>query len=186
MNDLTFKVMEDSLSREAIEEAVELHKGVLLEKAGTMLLDFSWPMLRSGIVDAILDVVQSDKLPWIVKGWAKAKELRGFKDETKFPPDKISYLKLGKHELGGELKPVVTVNLDGQPLTEIEFTAPVLAKLNAVSISIQGGKITGMGGGECQFSVGLELAGTKLFEPVDLGKLSLPGKITLQDPIEIP
>lgn len=186
MAEIGVSITEPDINREAIEGALAREREEILETVSGALTSVSWPLLRSRIADAIAQALEGDKLPWLAQAWSTAKALQAYKDEGKYPRGTQSFVKLGEHSIEGQLHPTVAVSVNGAEVGALEFTVPITADMNAVSLSVLDGAITGCGGGDCTLSASLHWREFELCEKFGLGSFTLPGKFEFAKPIAIP
>lgn len=186
MPDIDLQLEDELIDRETIAAALDKCQDAIVKAEGGGLSRFSWPILRSSLADAVAQSARVDKVHWLFQGWAFARELKAYKDPVRYPPDKIAVLKLGEHELSGTFHPIVTISCEGAVITRLRFDVDLKGTFNAVSISIQDGKILACGGGECQLTMDFKFRDIDLTGPVSLKKCNLPGKLEFRSPIPIP
>ena len=186
MADLDLQLEEPLIDPATLEAALDKCQDAIVEAESGGLSRFSWPLLRSSVADAVSQSARTDKVHWLFQGWAFARELKSYKDPERYPPDKVAVLKLGEHELSGTFHPIVTISCEGAVIAKLRFDVVMKGTLNAVSISIRGGKIIACGGGECDLTMQFKFRDINLTGPVSLKKVKLPGKLEFQNPIAIP
>lgn len=186
MADIDLQLEEPLIDPETLEAALDKCQDAIVQAESGGLPRFSWPLLRSSVADAVSQSARTDKVYWLFQGWAFARELKSYKDPEKYPPDKVAVLKLGEHELSGTFHPIVTISCEGAVIGKLRFDVVMTGTLNAVSISIQDGKIIACGGGECELTVDFKFRDIDLTGPIKLKKLTLPGKLEFRNPIAIP
>ncbi|MCJ2186482.1 hypothetical protein [Novosphingobium beihaiensis] len=186
MTEIDLQLEDPLVERETIEAALEKCRDVIEKAEDGGLARFSWPVLQSGMADAVAQSVPGDKVQWLMKGWAFAKELKSYKDPKAHPPTETAVLKLGKHELSGTFHPVLTVRCEGAVMARLRFDMFLRGAFNAVSIAIKGGRIVSCGGGQCKLTMSFKFRDIDLTGPVELGTFRLPGKLEFANPIAIP
>src|SRR5690606_7879529 len=186
MSELELSLEQPLIARETIDAALDKCQDAIAKAEGGGLTRLSWPLLRSSIADALAQSAGTDKVHWLFRGWAFARELKAYKDREKYPPDRVALLKLGEHELSGTFHPVVTITCEGAVVARLSFDVALAGAFNAVSISIKDGKIVACGGGECDLVLSLKFRDVDLTGPVSIKKVQLPGKLEFRNPISIP
>lgn len=186
MPDVDLELEEPLIDAETIEAALDKCQDAIVKAQDGGLSGFAWPLLRSSVADAVSQAAKTDKVHWLFQGWAFARELKSYKDPEQYPPDRIALLKLGEHELSGTFHPIVTISCKGAVVAKLRFDVVLTGTFNAVSISIQAGKIVACGGGDCELVMDFKFRDIDLTGPVSLKKFKLPGKLEFRTPIAIP
>lgn len=161
----------------ALDSCAELKDG---------LAAFSWPLVRDRIAARMAEVIGSDCIAWLAQGFTTLSDLRAYKDPAAHPPGQPRFAKLLERSVSGAMRPTVTVSCAGMPPITFAFEAVMAAKFNAVTLSIEGGRITGLGGGECALTLEIKLNGRDLCGKLPLKTIKLPGKLDFDPPLEIP
>jgi hypothetical protein len=88
----------------------------------------------------------------LVSSWKKARELQEALEESKESPDEIIVLDLAEHEITNEYHPYIEIRIAGLPLPKkIEFKVQIVTALKGINLKIQGGTITEIQAGSCDF-----------------------------------
>lgn len=181
MTDMLAIAVAPVIDRDAIEAAIENGREGL---AAGPLSALSWPLVRGKIADALEEKLGTGLLSWMAHGWSAARELRALKATGK--PGERLFLKLGKHKLTGNLKPVVEIGVGGAKLATIELDMPLTAAINATSLVVRDGRIIGLGGGTCDVTAKIKYQGADLSGELPLKTINLPGSFPFEPGIAIP
>ncbi|HEY2708537.1 MAG TPA: hypothetical protein VGI95_10830 [Caulobacteraceae bacterium] len=142
------------------------------------------PALAMGVVgdkasEAVRSALDLDVFELIAQGWAKARELEAYADETKHPPGETSTLFLGKHDLSIEVHPEVTVLFGGLGKLTLRFTLELSVAIELAELTIVSQHITEIGKTQCSLSAVLKYGETALHEPLESRKWTLAKSVRL-------
>lgn len=181
MSELLGIAVESAVDRDALKAAIENGKDQL---AAGPLGALSWPLVKDKIADALDEKLGAGLLGWIAHGWSAARELKSLKATAK--PGERMFLKLGKHKLSGNLKPVVKIALGAAEVATLAFDMPLTAAINATSLVVRDGRIIGLGGGTCEITLEILYQGANLSGDLPLKTIELPGSYPFDPGIAIP
>jgi hypothetical protein len=169
-----------------LEEALEKGKEELMRDAMGPLSLLPWRLVRSTIAKGLEEGLGAGLMSWLAKGWSAARELHAMKDEEG-EDGRPALFKLGEHQMTGTLHPEVTISCGETSFPPFRFDVPVTATINATSLAVRKGHITGLGGGECAVVMSIEYDGNDLTGELPLKTIALPGKYEFKAPgIPIP
>jgi hypothetical protein len=155
------------------------------QQVGGMKL--AWDFVGGQLQNAIKSVLDCDLLEILGGVWAKAAPLADLADPAKNPPGKRSVVKLGKHDISRDLKPVVAVTIGTCPCVELNFTLALAAHVSGVRLWILDGYLIGGDLGELWASAQLSYEGVALHPAQESTKFGVPGEFNLASPgIKIP
>lgn len=164
-------------------EAGEVYAHVqakLAEKAGPV-----WRIVRSQIPDQLEKLLDIDGVAILVGAWNKARELRKYRDATKYPADDVVVVPLAKHKIESKHQPYLELAVDGQVIGKVHFGIDLALNLEGIELTIQGGRIKKIKTGRTLGAGTFKCEGAILYN-VDQKLVSLPGVIDLGEGILIP
>jgi hypothetical protein len=153
---------------------------------GMAIAGTAWSMVAAGATDAVRTRLNFDFVDLLARGWAVARELHKYKDKAKYPDHVTSVVHLGKHEMKTESHPLLSITVGGYKFPEIRLTLELKAVIEAVALSIQRGRVTGVGSGECWVTAQLKYGTLGLHDPTPSRKVKLPGARKFDPGIAIP
>ena len=161
-------------------EAYATLQAQLQSKAGPM-----WTAVRQRIpeqLDRLLDISGVDIL---VGAWNKARELRKYRDEAKYPPGDVVLVPLTKHKIESKHRPYLELVVNGQPIGKLQFEIDLALTLEGAELTIQGGRIKRIQTGNSLGSGSVKCEGAVLHS-VERKLGALPGVIELGEGVLIP
>jgi len=144
-----------------------------------------WQAAKDGVLEKVGDLLDIRLSDVLVTGWNKSRDLLKYRDREKYPPDKTFVVELLEHKIKSNHKPYIELLLNGQPVKpKIEFDVTISLRLKGFSLTIQDARIKAIHTGTLDGKGVIVLGGAKLVEK-PLGKVALPGKISLGEGIAI-
>jgi hypothetical protein len=173
-------VTPDHLPDLEASEAYAQVQAKLAGKAGPV-----WRIVRSQIPDQLKKLLDIDGVAILVGAWNKARELRKYRDATKYPPDDVVVVPLAKHKIESKHQPYLELAVDGQAIGRLHFGIELALNLEGIELTIQGGRIKKIKTGRTLGAGIVKCEGAILYN-VDRKLVSLPGVIDLGEGILIP
>jgi hypothetical protein len=158
---------------QAIKEAVEKVPGL------------KWPIVTKQIQAHLEDALDMNVFEILLSGWRKYRNFQQYRDRTKFPPNQTSLVPLGKHTIQSVHKPTVDVMADEVLLGRMAFDVTLSLEIEGLILAIRDARIREIAAGRGRGEARLACAGVELIKK-EIGSFDLPGKIDLQEGIEIP
>ena len=169
-----------------LEQALDKGKEALSRDSLGPLSHLSWDLVRSTLAKELEEGLANGLMSWLAKGWSVARQLRELKNEEG-KDGKPALFKLGRHKMTGTLHPEITISCGGTSLPPVRFDVPMEATINATSLRVKDGHITGLGGGECAVVMRIEYDGEDLTGDLPLKTFKLPTEYAFREPgIPIP
>ena len=142
------------------------------------------PLLKGAVEQAVGAALDMDVLAFLADAWTTAREIHALKKPDR--PDAVSIVKLGKHSITRELKPVVHVRIGAETDVPLDIALALIGAFEGIELSVGGGAILAVGSGACNLSLEFRLAEETVGEPVKLGAWKLPGEHRFTPPVAIP
>lgn len=142
-------------------------------------------LLRHAIADAVTSGLHIDVLGVIAEGWITAEEIEAYRVTAPENVGKVAVLKLAKHSITRELRPVVTIGLGKSIRVPIDIAAALTGTFEGIALSIADGCIRSVGAGTCELSLEIMLAGKSLGGPPPKS-WTLPGVYAFDPALHIP
>lgn len=143
------------------------------------------PMLRAAVMAALKPILHVDVLAFLAESWRTADEIRAARVTD--PPDKPVIVKLAKHSITRELKPVIEVTIGAPMRVPLDVTIALTGTFDGLALSIASGCVQSVGAGKCDLAMQVKLAGEATLEkPVTLKTWKLPGEHRFTPPLSIP
>jgi hypothetical protein len=170
----------DHLPNLEVSEAYAQVQAQLAAKAGPV-----WRIVRSQIPDQIKKILDIDGVAVLAGAWNKARELRKYRDTTKYAQDDVVVVPLAKHKIESKHQPFLELAVDGQAIAKLHFAVELALNLEGVELTIQGGRIKKIKTGKTLGAGTVKCEGAILYS-IDRKLVSLPGVIDLGEGILIP
>jgi hypothetical protein len=126
----------------------------------TPLLGKLWPLVAAR-VNSVLDV----PIPRLLaSGWSRYTELWKYSDPDAYPPGKVTVLNLAPHTLRSVHRPHVQVEIAGAvPIKlRLDFEVDLTAEVKDAALTIEGGRVREILGGEASYRVTLGCRGQRI------------------------
>jgi hypothetical protein len=121
-------------------------------RLGREIKTIKWPAAMPDVASKISELFNVELPELFVSSWKKVKELQEALEESKKSPDEVIVLELTEHEIANEYHPYIEIRIAGMPLPKkIEFKVQITTALKGINLKIQGGKITEIQAGSCDF-----------------------------------
>jgi hypothetical protein len=121
-------------------------------RLGREIKTIKWPAAMPDLASKITELFNVELPELFVSSWKKVKELQEALEESKKSPDEVIVLELTEHEIANEYHPYIEIRIAGMPLPKkIEFKVQITTALKGINLKIQGGKITEIQAGSCDF-----------------------------------
>jgi hypothetical protein len=144
-----------------------------------------WRIVRSQIPEHLGKLLDIDGVDILIGAWNKARELRKYRDPTKYPPDDVIVVPLAKHKIESKHRPYLELSIDGRGVGRLHFNVDLALTLEGVELTVQGGRIKKIKTGRVLGTGTLKCEGA-LLHSIDRPLASLPGVIDLGEGIAIP
>jgi len=144
------------------------------------------PLLHGAVEQAVTLALDMDVLAFLADAWSTAKAIHDLKAQDPTKPDAVSIVKLGKHSITRELKPVVHVQLGAETRVPLNIAMALIGTFQGIELSVGAGGILAVGSGTCDLSVDFRLSGESLGNPTTLKTWKLPGEHRFTPPIAVP
>jgi len=153
--------------------------------AKTESLAHCGPLLHGAVAQAVQSTLDLDVLAFLADAWSTASQIHDLKSVDPANPGAVAIVKLGKHSITRELKPVIHVRLGAETHVPLDIAVALIGSFQGIELSVGGGKILGVGSGSCDLSVDFRLAGQSLGTPRALKSWKLPGEHRFNPPVAI-
>ena len=186
MGEATKIEFEPLVDRAILENALCKGRETLAGGVPGPLSVMPWETVCSLLAEELEERLGPGLMSWLAKGWSTARELHALKEEEG-EDGRPAMFRLGEHKMTGSLHPQITISCGGTSFPPIRFDVPITATINATSLAVRNGHITGLGGGECAVEMRIEYDGNDLTGDLPLKTIALPGKYPFKEPgIPIP
>jgi hypothetical protein len=142
------------------------------------------PLLDGAIAQAMKSALDFNVLAFLADGWSTAKQIHELAHTGK--PGSVAIVKLGKHSITREMKPVVHVRLGVETNVPIDLSIQLTGTFDGIELSVGNGGILAVGSGTCGLALDLKLAGQPLGNTRKLATWKLPGEHRFAPPIAVP
>lgn len=142
-------------------------------------------LVKQAIDATVASALHVDLIALLAEGWVLAGDIKAYGDRTVHPRGSTSILKLGKHDIERDIKPVVTIDLGGSHRFPVDLTIAVTGTFEGVEIAIRDAAIVSVGSGRCSVTVTLRVAHETIWTE-SLADWRLPGLHMFEKPIAIP
>lgn len=121
-------------------------------RLGGEIKTIKWPAAMPDVASKIGELFNVELPDLLVSSWKKAKELQEALEESRKSPEEVIILELAEHEITNEYHPFIEVRIAGISLPKkIEFKVQIVTALKGINLKIQGGTITEIQAGSCDF-----------------------------------
>lgn len=121
-------------------------------RLGGEIKTIKWPAAMPDVASKIGELFNVELPDLLVSSWKKAKELEEALEESRKSPEEVIILELAEHEITNEYHPFIEVRIAGISLPKkIEFKVQIVTALKGIKLKIQGGTITEIQAGSCDF-----------------------------------
>ncbi len=144
----------------------------------------AWNLVKDSAAEKLKEALNFDVIEVFATGWSKVDALREYVDAKKHPPDEVSIVHLGNHELVSKNYPQIEVKISGQKVCSLRFELDLNAVFKTASLTIRDGKIWSIACGECSAKAVLKYGAAKLAQE-ETPKVKFPLKIDLKNPMQI-
>lgn len=146
-------------------------------RLGSEIKTIKWPTAMPDLVSKIGELFSVELPDVLVASWNKAAELQQVLEESRNAPEAVTILELTEHTVSSEFHPSIEIRVLGVHSKKIPFTVRLLAKLKGINLKIQGGAITEIQAGNCEFEGKLQyedlIIADKKVSPLEFRKLSI-------------
>lgn len=165
MSEMTKFDLEDVLPPEVLKDAEQAAREELVKKDGKLAKVFKNIAGDAIMKEVMKELDKHSPIGIFASGWARATELRGFRDKEKYPPGSTSKVKMGKFQHKVELNPKISLSALGLKMDQPLTLGIVLdGVFEAVELSVTDGHIDGVSGGSCALSIDLKAQGVSLLK----------------------
>ena len=148
-------------------------------RLGSQMKTIKWPAAMPDLASKISELFNVELPDLLVSSWKKAKGLQEALEESRKSPDEIIVLDLAEHEITNEHHPSIEIRIAGMPLPKkIEFDVKIMTALKGINLKIQGGTITEIQAGSCDFEGKIKYGDLTIAEK-KLGPIELLGISTI-------
>jgi hypothetical protein len=143
-----------------------------------------WAGLRNKILaeaGGLLDIRLLDVMCW---AWKKGRELEGYRDTERYPPDKTFSVPLVEHKITSTHTPHVDIRINDKKVGSIHFTVTIEIAIKAMTLEIRNARIKKIHAGDCKAKGRFLCEGVLLTER-ESKPLDLPGTIDLGEGQEV-
>jgi len=121
-------------------------------RLGSEIKTIKWPAAMPDLASKVGELFNVELPDLFVSSWKKAKELQEALEESRKSPEDVIVLELAEHEITKEYHPYIEIRIAGMPLPKkIEFKVQIGTALKGINLKIQGGAITEIQAGSCDF-----------------------------------
>jgi hypothetical protein len=123
----------------------------LQNRLGREIKTIKWPGAMPDLVPKIGELFEQPLPDLLIAAWQKADALQTLLAESKNKPERVMSLDLAEHTIRSEYHPYIEIRIGGVPSKRINFTVGLSANLKGIILRIQGGAITDIQAGSCEF-----------------------------------
>lgn len=121
-------------------------------RLGREIKTIKWPAAMPDLASKIGELFNVELPELLVLSWKKARELQEALEESRKSPEQTIVLDLAEHAITNEYHPYIEIRIAGLPLPKkIEFKVQIVTTLKGINLKIQGGTITEIQAGSCDF-----------------------------------
>lgn len=120
-------------------------------RLGSEIKTIKWPAAMPDLVSKIGELFSVELPDVLIASWKKAAELQQALEESRNAPEAVTILELAEHTVSSDFHPSIEIRVLGVPSKKIQFTVRLLANLKGINLKIQGGAITEIQAGSCEF-----------------------------------
>lgn len=155
-------------------------------RLGHEIKTIKWPAAMPDLVSRIGELFDVPLPDVLIRSWKKADEIQEALEESRKAPEQVTILELAAHTVSTEHHPSIEIRILGVPSPKrIQFTVRLLAKLKGIILKIQGGAITEIQMGNCEFEGKVQHEDLTIAEkrvgPIELRGLSTFGGQDAED-----
>ncbi len=166
----------DLLTRQDVDNISEHVRDDATKGAGKLASMSKLKLSKSWISERLHKELEMDALEVVGQAWVNAREIKAAAKRTRENPGTTEFISLGKHTIGQDINPYVTLNFAGMDHEILEITIKVQAKFEAVQLSVTDGHITHLTGDKCTLGAIAKYGETKLYDKSDWKEYDLPGE----------
>jgi hypothetical protein len=152
----------------------------LASRAGPM-----WNVVRQRIPEHLTKLLDIDGVGVLAGAWNKTRELRKYRDQTKYPPEDVIVVSLTKHTIESKHRPYLEIVAEEQPIGRLDFEIDLSLMLEGAELTVQAGRVKRIKPGKSTGTGTIKCEGAVLYS-VDKKLLTLPGVIDLGEGVVIP
>jgi len=115
----------------------------------------------------------------------KARELRQYRDQTKYPPEDVTVVSLTKHTIESKHRPYLELIVEGRTIGRLHFEIELSLTLEGAELTIQAGRVKRIKSGKGIGSGTIKCKDAVLYS-LTKKLLTLPGVIDLGEGVLIP
>jgi hypothetical protein len=147
---------------------------------GREISTIKWPAARPDLVSKVSELFNVELPDLLIFSWKKASELQQALVESRKSPEQVIFLDLAEHVIDNQYHPCIKIRINGIPSPKpIEFIVQILTRLKGIILKIQGGTITEIQLGSCEFEGKVRYKDITIADK-KVGPLELRGVSTLE------
>ena len=176
MSDAARPTLADLLpeSLEGLGDQIKAHVG---EQKGAI----AWPLVEGQALNGLRsELGKFDLFGMLGQAWAKARELRSYRDPSAQPAGAVSIVPLGQHSAVMAAEPELNLTIAGWKAPPLKLGLVGTALFESVHLSIRDGHVVAAAPGKCTFTTALSCGSIPLHTPKELAKLKLPGELRFE------
>ena len=143
-----------------------------------------WSAAKAEILEKTEELLNVELSDVLTRAWSKVRELQGYRDSEKYPPENSYLVPLAKHTIRSVHKPHLEIRVNRKTIGRVEIEIEIEIEIRSMMLTIQGGKIWKIATGECRGEGSLYCEGILLAQE-ESKSLRLPGTIELAEGLEI-
>jgi hypothetical protein len=129
-------------SGDRIDPAKVMALGVeIAKKVGARATLANLPGVAQGVLDCVAAALKIRLTEICVEAWNKRDDIRRLDSEAEARNSKPRIVTLAKHTVDWKYRPTVTLSTNGAPLATLEFTAAITLTFDAVTLTVQNGRL---------------------------------------------
>ena len=146
-----------------------------------------WSVVEGEVIGGLKsELGKFDLFGLLGQAWAKARELRGYRDPAAQPKGTTGIVPLGQHQAVMAAEPELHFTIAGWTAPPVKFGLVGTALFESVHLSVRDGHVVAAAPGKCTFTSALSLGSVPLHTPKELAKLKLPGQLHFEPGWKIP
>jgi hypothetical protein len=144
----------------------------------------AWTQLRPKLASTVASAMQVKVLDGWVAAWQKWKDVKEGAEKSCEDPEAVVPCELMEHTIVSELHPYLEVYAGPTRVQRVDFDVTLTTEIDGVLLNMKGGSLISIWPGRFQWKGSIGLHGAELLSQ-PLGRLDLPGKVNLKEPIAI-
>ena len=145
----------------------------------------TWSGIAREVGEKVEDLLRVDVADVLSSAWSQVRKLQKFRDKNRYGPEETIFVEMARHSVRSVHRPAIEIVLNDVAVGRITFEIDLRLELEGVILKIREGKIREIEAGRC-WGKGTCKCGDVTLMTKETPKFDLPGRVTLQKPVEIP